>query len=140
MNCFKVYSKVDFESRLRVENIKKGAFLLNWIKKRQEAVEAKPIVPKNRLYFLLLIGAIVLTGVSLLVQENEAVFTIWTSITCGSVASIIVAWLIDAANCRQLIKKNLDNREALFKNLYPDLLFAEHSFSTEPDYENAITV
>ena len=44
--------------------------MLNWIKKRQEAVEAKPIVPKNRLYFLLLIGAIVLTGVSLLVQEN----------------------------------------------------------------------
>jgi len=91
---------------------------VNWIKKKQEAEQAKTIAPNNKLYLCLLLGAIALTGVSLLFQGSEAIFTIWTSITCGGIASILVAWLIDAANCRQLTKKTLDNRKALFANLY----------------------
>ena len=92
----------------------------NWIKKKkkQEAVEAKSITPNGKLYSELLLGAIVLTGASLLVHECGAAFTIWTSITCGGIASIIVAWLIEAANCRQLTKKAVEHREALLSNLF----------------------
>ena len=92
----------------------------NWIKrqKKQEAVKEKAIAPNNRLYFWLLVGAIALTSISLLFQRCQAVFTIWTSITCGGIASIVVAWLIDAANCRQLTKKAVEHREALLSNLF----------------------
>ena len=92
----------------------------NWIKrqKKQEAVKEKAIVPNNRLYFWLLVGAIALTCISLLFQRCPAVFTIWTSITCGGIASIIVAWLIEVANCRHLTKKAVEHREALLSNLF----------------------
>lgn len=94
--------------------------MLNWIKnkKKQDAVEEKSIAPNNKLYLCLLLGAIALTGVSLFVQRRTAVFTIWTSITCGGIASIVVAWLIDAANCRQLNKKAVEHRKTLLSNLY----------------------
>ena len=95
-----------------------GTLLLNWIKKKQEAVEEKVVSPNHKLYLWLLLGAIALTGGSLLVQGCQAFFTIWTSITCGGIASILVAWLIDAANCRQVSAKVLKNREALFANFY----------------------
>ena len=92
--------------------------MLNRIKKKQDAVEAKAIAPNNKLYLLLLLGAIALTSLSLLVQGCDAAFTIWTSITCGGIASIVVAWLIDVANCRQLNKKAVEHRETLLSNLY----------------------
>ena len=94
--------------------------MLNWIKnkKKQEAAEAKSIAPNNKLYLWLLLGAIALTGVSLFVQRCTAVFTIWTSITCGGIASIVIAWLIDAANCRQSNKKAVEHRKTLLSNLY----------------------
>lgn len=92
----------------------------NWTKKKkkQEEVGAKAITPNNKLYRRLLVGAIILTSASLFVQECDAAFTIWTSITCGGIASIIVAWLIDAANCRQLTKKAVEHREALLSNIF----------------------
>ena len=92
----------------------------NWIKrqKKQEAVKEKAIVPNNKLYLGLLLAAIALTCASLLFQERQAVFTIWTSITCGGIASIIVAWLIEVANCRHLTKKAVEHREALLSNLF----------------------
>lgn len=90
----------------------------NRIKKKQEAVEAKVIAPNNKLYLLLLLGAIVLTGLSLLVQGCDSAFTIWTSITCGGIASIVVAWLIDVANCRQLNKNAAEHSKTLLSNLY----------------------
>ena len=93
--------------------------MLNWIKKKkQETVKAKAIAPNNKLYLWLLLGAIVLTGLSLLVQSCDAAFTIWTSITCGGIASIVVAWLIDIANCGQLNKKAVEHRKTLLSNLY----------------------
>ena len=92
--------------------------MLNRIKKKQDAVEAKAIAPNNKLYLLLLLGAIALTGLSLLVQECDAAFTIWTSIICGGIDSIVVAWLIDAANCKQLNKKAVEHRKTLLSNLY----------------------
>lgn len=87
-------------------------------KEKAERQKAKKISPNNKLYFSLLLGAIVLTGLSLFVQKCDAAFTIWTSITCGGIASILVAWLIDTANCRQITRKNKENRETLFANLY----------------------
>jgi len=87
----------------------------NWIKKKQET---EAITPNSKLYSGLLLGAIVLTCISLLFQSYQAVFTIWTSITCGGIASIVVAWLIDAANCRQLTKKTFEDREALLSNFF----------------------
>jgi len=92
--------------------------LLNRIKKEQDAVEAKTFAPNNKLYFWMLLGAIALTSLSLLVHECKTVFTIWTSITCGGIASIVVAWLIDTANCRQLNKKAVEHRKTLLSNLY----------------------
>ena len=94
--------------------------LWNWIKrqKKQEAVKKKAIAPNNKLYLGLLLAAIALTCASLSFQGCPAVFTIWTSITCGGIASIVVAWLIDAANCRQLTKKAVEHREALLSNLF----------------------
>jgi hypothetical protein len=99
--------------------MKEGPLLLNWIKKKkQETVKAKAIAPNNKLYLLLLLGAIAMTGLSLFVQGCDAAFTIWTSITCGGIASIVVAWLIDAANCKQLNKKAVEHRKTLLSNLY----------------------
>jgi len=48
--------------------------LLNRIKKKQEAVAAKAIAPNNKMYIWLLLGAIALTGLSLLVQDCDAAF------------------------------------------------------------------
>lgn len=92
----------------------------NWIKrqKKQEAVKEKAIAPNNRLYFGLLVGAIVLTSISLLFQRCQAVFTIWTSITCGGIASIIVAWRIEVANFQLQNQKAVEHREALLSNLF----------------------
>ena len=92
----------------------------NWTekKKKQKVGEAKTITPNNKLYLELLLGAVVLTGFSLLVQSYDVAFTIWTSVTCGGIASILVAWLIEVANCRQLTMKARDNREALLKDIY----------------------
>lgn len=87
-------------------------------KKNIKATEVKTIAPNNMLYIILLLVAVALTGISLSIRKHEAVFTIWTSITCGGIASILVAWLIDAANCRKANKKTLEDREALFANLY----------------------
>ena len=93
--------------------------MLNWIKKKkQKAEKTNAFVPNQKLYFWLLLGATALTGLSLLVHECKAVFTIWTSITCGGIASIVVAWLIDTANCRQLNKKAVEHRKTLLSNLY----------------------
>ena len=99
--------------------MKEGTLLLNWIKKKkQKAEKAKAFAPNNKLYLWLLLGATVLTGLSLLVHGCDAAFTIWTSITCGGIASIVVAWLIDIANCRQLNKKAVEHRKTLLSNLY----------------------
>lgn len=87
-------------------------------KTKQKAGEVKAIAPNNKLYFWLLLVAIALTCLSLLIQRCGTVFTIWTSITCGGIASIVVAWLIDVANCRQWAQRSLKNREILLANLY----------------------
>ena len=85
---------------------------------KKKANQEKAFAPYNKLYILLLIVAVAFTGISLLFKEKDAVFTIWTSISCGAIASILVAWLIDTANCRQSNKKAVEHRETLLPNLY----------------------
>ena len=86
--------------------------------KKQETAEAKAMTPNHKLYIVIFLGAVALTVLSLLIQKCNTAFTIWTSITCGCIASIIVAWLIEVANCRQLIKETIEHRKALLSNLF----------------------
>ena len=82
-----------------------------------KASERKLFIPNRKLYLSLLSGAILLTSISLLFRKNTSLFTILTSISCGGIASIIVAWLIDAANCKQNKQKAEYNRDAVFSEL-----------------------
>lgn len=93
---------------------------MNWIKRKktQETVKSKSVSPNNKLYIALLLVAIALTIPSISISSCNTAFTIWSSITCGGIASIVVAWLIDIANCKITNKKALENRETLFANLY----------------------
>lgn len=94
--------------------------MLDYLKNRDKKGKsiAKVITPNNKLYVLLLLAAAFLTVISLSIKEYDAYFTIWTSISCGGIASVLVAWLIDAVNCRQASRKILENRAILFANLY----------------------
>lgn len=58
-----------------------------------------------RIYLSLLAGSLVLTACAFLVPATSPFFTIITGIGCGGIASVIVALLIDLANC------NRKNRE-----------------------------
>lgn len=87
-------------------------------KEKSERAELKKITPNNKLYLRLLLASVVLTIASLAIKDHAAAFTIWTSFSCGCIASSLIAWLVDAANCRQITRKNHENREALFANLY----------------------
>jgi len=78
----------------------------------------RAFVPNHKLYLLLLAAFIVLTIVSLWVKDNNAVFTICISITCGAIASILVAWLIDEANCRQANTKVFEYRRIILGDLH----------------------
>ena len=73
--------------------------------------------PNHKFYLVLLLIAVIITILSFFVEKNDSAFTIWTSISCGAIASIIVAWLIDEANCRQAEEVAKENRETLFKRL-----------------------
>ena len=63
-------------------------------------------------------GAIVFTGCSLFVKDDSTIFTIWTSTSCGCLASVIVAWLIDIENCRRATDRAIRNRAALLGDFY----------------------
>ncbi len=45
-------------------------------------------------------------------------FTIATGVSCGCVASVLVAWLIDEANCKHEAQKADNNYRIIFKRLY----------------------
>ena len=60
--------------------------------------------PNWRLYIILSILFSVLTIVSFFFENNRW-FTILTGIGCGGIASVIVAFLVDLANCRERKQK-----------------------------------
>ena len=51
-------------------------------------------------------------------EENGQMFTIATGLSCGCVASVLVAWLIDEANCKRDAQEADNNYRIIFKRLY----------------------
>ena len=84
-------------------------------KKRERGVTV--FAPNHKFYLVLLLIAVIITILAFFVETIDSAFSIWTSISCGAIASIIVAWLIDEANCRQAEEVAKENRETLFKRL-----------------------
>lgn len=57
--------------------------------------------PNWRLYVLLSAVFLIVTLIALLVDNTDNWFTVLTGIGCGGIASVIVAWLVDLANCKE---------------------------------------
>lgn len=97
--------------------------MLIWHKKEgnQETGEKK-IAPNHKLYFVMMLAAIGFTAISFFLDHNKPLFTVWTSTACGGLASVIVAWLIDNANCKRAFAQVQENRRILLSNL-------EHAFT-----------
>ena len=79
------------------------------------------LLPNRKLYIYLLIASLVIVILSLLIPHSSALFSIVTGIGCGGFASVIVAWLIDEAKCKQERRKTETNRDSIFYQL--ELLF-----------------
>lgn len=78
-------------------------------------------MPNRKQYIILLALAVALVLLSLAIPTTSPLFAILTGTGCGGVASVIVAWLIDEANCRQNNQKAKAARDATFREL--NLLF-----------------
>ena len=84
----------------------------------KEAVFRKDHVPNNRLYiFLLLISVFILLSL-LLIPQDSVWYIIASGIGSGSVASALVAWLIDLSNSRVLNKRDAKIRFFFFDDLF----------------------
>lgn len=94
-----------------VKNLKSRLF-----RKKERGITV--FAPNHKFYLVLLLIAVIITILAFFVENNKSAFAIWISISCGAVASIIVAWLIDEANCRQAEEVAKENRETLFKRLF----------------------
>ena len=55
--------------------------------------------PDKKLYILLLTGSAIFIAASFLIAENNRWFTIIIGLGCSGIASVIVAWLLDQADC-----------------------------------------
>ena len=79
----------------------------------------KRFKPNREFYFWLFICAGVLMFLCLdIPKEKDRLFTITTGLSCGGVASVLVAWLIDEANCQRDTQKATANNEAMFHSLF----------------------
>lgn len=63
-------------------------------------VSMKIYKPNTSLYLKLLITSLIITITPLFLNLENNVFSIFIGIGCGGVASVIVAWLIDVATCK----------------------------------------
>ena len=75
-------------------------------------------MPNRRLYPVLLTISLVISFCSLLIHVHSAWFTIVSSIGCGGVASVLVAWLIEYSNWRAQQEKTLLNRETVLRDFF----------------------
>lgn len=64
--------------------------------------------PNRGLYFPLLIISISLTVYAAHIKMDNPWFTVLTGIGCGGITSVIIAWLVDAANCREKAQRGSD--------------------------------
>ena len=75
--------------------------------------------PNREFYFWLFICALVLMLLCLdISEENGQMFRIATGLSCECVASVLVAWLIDEANCKRDAQEADNNYRIIFKRLY----------------------
>lgn len=56
--------------------------------------------PNHKLYIRLITVAVILVGVTVFISDNSRWFAVLTGLGCGGVSSILVAWLLDVANCK----------------------------------------
>lgn len=95
--------------------------------------------PNRELYFSLLIISITITIDATSIPMDNPWFTVLTSIGCGGITSVIIAWLVDAANCREKAQRGND----IIGNLWAALCFILTAFprmymkmSINVDHEN----
>jgi len=75
---------------------------------------AMVIKPNIKLYLAIIVGAIVVVLLSLAIPTECPLFAIATGIGCGMLASVIVAWLIDRANCKKQAEDVKRKQELIF--------------------------
>lgn len=69
------------------------------------------------MYLILLAISVIITILAFAFYPTGPWFSVLTSIGCGGTASVVVAWLVDASNCRQANAKTIADRETLLKDL-----------------------
>lgn len=74
--------------------------------------------PSRKLYITLLCISMIVSLLCLIIPITDAWFTIVAGIGCGGIASTIVGWLIDEANCRKDLERVENNRNLLLRKLY----------------------
>lgn len=82
--------------------------------------------PNTKLYFILLGSSFAIAFLSLLIPINSKWFTIVAGISCGGIASVIVAWILDTASCKE---KN-ERSNNTFSMLNSSLLCVAYSFAS----------
>ena len=75
------------------------------------------IKPNRRFYSILLCAAVLVSVIAVFIPMLNPWFTIITGIGCGGIASVIVAWLVDEANCSSISKRNMEIHSLLWAAL-----------------------
>lgn len=73
--------------------------------------------PNHVLYAALLAGAVVITVIAAFISQESSLFSVLMGIGSGGIASVVVAWLIDFATCKQNNKKAENTRRVVFSQL-----------------------
>ena len=89
--------------------------------------------PNHCIYALMTVIDIVLMLILFIVPQESVSYVIISGITSGGIASIVVAWLIDASNCRSLNLRDDNIRLYQFLNLIFDI---EQLFEIFPQLAN----
>lgn len=79
--------------------------------------------PNRRLYVSLSTIFITITFAALLIDNKSAWFTVLTGIGCGGIASVIVAWLVDLANCKLQSNKQKKLAEFALNNFHVSVCY-----------------
>lgn len=74
--------------------------------------------PNRKLYMWMLFISMIITLCSMFIPQDDRCFVVVTGVGCGAIASSIVAWLIDEANCRRDAERVRYNQELLLQRLF----------------------
>ena len=84
----------------------------------KEAVFRKEHAPNNRPYIFLLLFSIFVLLSLLFIPQDSVWYIIASGIGSGSIASVLVAWLVDLSNCRVQNKRDAKIRFFFFDDLF----------------------